>query len=350
LDVLLDRLVCLLEVDAADILMPDPVTQQLVYQAGRGFDNLATVRFSLSVGQGYAGKVVQERRTIHVADLSQPGEGKKANASGFVSYYGVPLIAKDQVKGVLEVYQRKDTEPPPGWLDFLETLAGQAAIAIDNAQLVDSLQRSNADLALAYDETLHGWSRALDLRDRETEGHTRRVAELSVRLAQAMGLSAAQIIHVQRGALLHDIGKMGISDNILLKPGPLTDEEWKAMRKHPQYAYDLLSPIVYLYPALPVPYLHHERWNGTGYPLGLRGEQIPLEARIFAVVDVWDALLSDRPYRKAWTEKQVCEYICEQSGKLFDPLVVDAFIKLVSGNPDPIPCSPAVAMSTKSEF
>ena len=229
-------------------------------------------------------------------------------------------------------------------------LAGQAAIAIDNAQLVDSLQRSNADLALAYDETLHGWSRALDLRDRETEGHTRRVAELSVRLAQAMGMNATQIMHIQRGALLHDIGKMGISDSILLKPGMLDDDEWKVMRKHPQYAYDLLSPIVYLHPALSIPYLHHERWNGAGYPLGLKGEQIPLEARIFAVVDVWDALLSDRPYRKAWTEKQVCEYISEHSGRLFDPQVVDAFIKLVSGGyPDLIPDPQTASLPSELE-
>ena len=350
LDILLDRLVCLLEVDAADILLADPITQQLTYEAGRGLDSLAAIQFSLGLKQGYAGQAVQERRTIHIAGQAQPSQAEKPETGGFACYYGVPLIVKTQVKGVLEVYQHEDRDPPPGWLDFLEMLAGQAAIAIDNAQLVDSLQRSNADLALAYDETLHGWSRALDLRDRETEGHTRRVAELSVRLAQAMGMNATQIMHIQRGALLHDIGKMGISDSILLKPGMLDEDEWKVMRKHPQYAYDLLSPIVYLHPALSIPYLHHERWNGAGYPLGLKGEQIPLEARIFAVVDVWDALLSDRPYRKAWTEKQVCEYISEHSGRLFDPQVVDAFIKLVSGGyPDLIPDPQTASLPSELE-
>ena len=346
LDIVLDRLVYLADVDAADILLADPETQQLTYEAMRGLDRLALAQFP--VEQHYVDKAVQERRTIHVTGLDQPAGDEKAEGGGFASYYAVPLVAKSQVKGVLEVYQRKDIELPPGWLDFLETLAGQSAIAIDNAQLVSSLQRSNSDLAKAYEETLQGWSRALDLRDKETEGHTRRVAELTVRLAQALGLSAEQIVHLQRGALLHDIGKMGISDSILLKPGLLTDEEWVVMRKHPQYAHDLLSPIIYLNPALPIPHLHHERWNGSGYPRGLKGEHIPLEARIFAVVDVWDALLSDRPYRKAWTEKQACDYIVEQSGELFDPKVVEAFIQLIrGGSPDPAPGLPTAAQPSE---
>ena len=241
----------------------------------------------------------------------------------------MPLIAKGQVVGVLELFHREPLDPDPEWLDFLETLAGQAAIAIDNAELFDNLHRANVELTLAYETTLEGWARALELRDYETEGHSQRVTELTVRIARAMGLSEAQLVHVRRGALLHDIGKMGVPDSILLKPGKLTDEEWEIMRQHPVYAYEMLSPITYLKPALDIPYCHHEKWDGTGYPRGLKGERIPLPARIFAVVDVWDALLSDRPYRKAWSEEKVLEHIQEQAGKHFDPAVVETFLKLM---------------------
>jgi putative nucleotidyltransferase with HDIG domain len=232
------------------------------------------------------------------------------------------------VKGVLEVFQRASFSPDREWVELLEIFAGQAAIAVDNAALFNDLQRSNVDLMLAYDTTLEGWSRALDLRDKETEGHTQRVAELTVRLARAMGMSEEELIHVRRGAMLHDIGKMGIPDSILLKPGPLTDDEWAIMKKHPVYAYELLLPIAYLRPVLDIPYCHHEKWDGSGYSRGLKGEQIPLAARIFAVVDVWDALRSDRPYRPAWTDAQAREYIREQAGKHFDPKVVEVFLKL----------------------
>ncbi|MEA2575140.1 MAG: hypothetical protein QOH93_2438, partial [Chloroflexia bacterium] len=184
---------------------------------------------------------------------------------------------------------------------------------------------------LAYEATLEGWSHALDLRDKETEGHTQRVTEMTVRLAQELGAPEADVVQIQRGALLHDIGKMGIPDSILLKPGPLTEEEWEIMRKHPVYAYELLSPISFLRPALDIPYCHHEKWDGTGYPLGLKGEQIPLAARIFAVVDVYDALSSDRPYRKSWPQDKVLAHIRELSGTHFDPRIVEAFLLLTEG-------------------
>ena len=189
----------------------------------------------------------------------------------FVCYYGVPLISKGQVKGVLEVFHRTALEPDAEWFDFLNTLAGQAAIAIENSTLFESLQRSNLELTLAYDATIEGWSRALDLRDKETEGHTQRVTEMTVKLARAFGLSEAELVQVRWGALLHDIGKMGVPDGILLKPGPLTDEEWVAMKKHPTFAYEMLAPIRYLRLALDIPYCHHEKWDGTGYPRGLKG-------------------------------------------------------------------------------
>jgi PAS domain S-box-containing protein len=190
------------------------------------------------------------------------------------------------------------------------------------------LQHAHADLAEAYEATIEGWSNVLDLRDKETEGHTQRVTEITIRLARAMGISEDQIIHIRRGALLHDIGKMAIPDGILQKPGPLTEDEWKEMRRHPEYAYHMLFPIAYLRPALDIPYCHHERWDGTGYPRGLKGEQIPLSARIFSIVDVWDALLSNRPYRKGCSEESVLEYIQKHSGTSFDPRLVGAFLEL----------------------
>jgi putative nucleotidyltransferase with HDIG domain len=239
----------------------------------------------------------------------------------------LPLVAKGQVKGVLEIYHRSPLEPQAEWVEFANTLAGQAAIALDNASLFDDLQRSMLELTLAYDTTLEGWSQALDLRDRETEGHTQRVTAIAERLAKAMGLSETDLVNVRRGALLHDIGKMGIPDAILLKSGPLTTDEWAIMKMHPVYAFELLAPISFLRPALDIPYCHHEKWDGTGYPRGLKGTQIPLAARIFAVADVWDALRSDRPYRKSWSVNKVREHIRGLAGTHFDPKVVEAFLK-----------------------
>ena len=192
------------------------------------------------------------------------------------------------------------------------------------------LQARNQDLQASYETTLEGWSHALDLRDKETEGHTLRVTELTLRIARAMGFSAEQLVHVRRGALLHDIGKMGVPDQILHKPGPLTEEEWRSMKRHPELAYELLSPIQYLAPALDIPHYHHEKWDGSGYPVGLKGEEIPLAARIFAVVDVYDALTSDRPYRASWSKEQALAYIRSEAGRHFDPAVVDIFLKELS--------------------
>jgi putative two-component system response regulator len=191
------------------------------------------------------------------------------------------------------------------------------------------LQEANAQLLAAYEATIAGWSRALDLRDRETEGHSRRVTQLTEKLAKALGMSGEEIMHLRRGALLHDMGKIGIPDSILHKPDTLTDEEWVIMRRHPQLAYDMLHSVEYLRPALEIPFNHHEKWDGTGYPRGLKGEEIPLTARLFAVVDVWDALTSDRPYRKAWSEEEALNYIREQSGKHFDPKVVELFFNVI---------------------
>jgi putative two-component system response regulator len=194
------------------------------------------------------------------------------------------------------------------------------------------LREANAHLLAAYEATIEGWSHALDLRDRETEGHSQRVTELTIKLAEAYGMSADEIIHIRRGALLHDMGKIGVPDSILHKPAALTDEEWTVMRKHPQFVYDMLSSVEYLRPALDIPYGHHEKWDGTGYPRKLKGEQIPLAARLFAVADVWDALTSDRPYRPAWSKEEALTFIREQSGSHFDPQVVDFFFRVIESS------------------
>jgi len=197
----------------------------------------------------------------------------------------------------------------------------------------DQLLQMNQELNSAYDQTIEGWSQALDLRDRETEGHAQRVTGMSVRLARHLGMGEKQVGHIRRGAILHDIGKMGVPDAILLKPGPLTGKEWVLMRKHPVYAYEWLSPIEYLRPALDIPYCHHERWNGTGYPRGLEGLEIPMPARLFAIVDVWDAMNSHRPYREALPAPEVMHYIQSNRGVLFDPDLVQAFMECRDAKP-----------------
>lgn len=188
-----------------------------------------------------------------------------------------------------------------------------------------ALKDAYAALREAYASTLEGWVHALDIRDRETEGHTRRVTDLTVRLARSMGLDEETVEQMRRGALLHDIGKLGIPDRILLKTGPLTDDEWDIMKLHPVYAYEWLSPIEYLKDALDIPKCHHEKWDGTGYPQGLIGQAIPLAARIFMVVDAYDAMISERPYRLPWTIEQALGEIERESGHAFDPLVVETF-------------------------
>ncbi len=333
LSVLLDQVTGRLSVDAAAVLLYNPYLQELNYAAARGFRTRTIERTRLRLGEGIAGRVALERSLVSIQDLRQEAEFVRKDllaAEGFISYIAVPMIAKGQLLGVLEVFNRSPLNISQEWLAFLEALAAQAAIAIENAQLFNGLQRSNLELMRAYDTTIEGWSRALDLRDKETEGHTQRVTQMTLNLGGAMGMSDAELVHVRRGALLHDIGKMGIPDVILLKPGPLTEEEWEIMRKHPVYAYEMLYPIEYLRPALDIPYCHHEKWDGTGYPRGLKGEQIPLAARIFAVVDVWDALTSDRPYRPAWSRQAALEYIREQNGKHFDPEVVRVFMKIIA--------------------
>lgn len=335
LSVFLSQLVSQLYVDAAMVALLNPHTLNLEVANQIGFRYTDRSEQLMRLGEGVAGRAAQERRVVEVKNLRDPstqvhGRERLADLEGFQSYIAVPLIAKGQVKGVLGVFHRKEPPQDAEWHDFLTTLAGQAAIAIDNLQLFEEVQRSNVNLLLAYDETIEGWSRALDMRDKETEGHSQRVTEMTLNLARLMGVEEAQLVHIRRGALLHDIGKMGVPDAILLKPTRLNQEEWEIMRRHPELAYDLLSPIHFLQPALDIPLCHHEQWDGSGYPAGLKGVQIPIAARIFAIVDVWDALQSDRPYRAGWPPEQIIEHIKSLSSTHFDPRVVEEFLKMIA--------------------
>jgi HD-GYP domain-containing protein (c-di-GMP phosphodiesterase class II) len=333
LNLLIGNAVHELNVDAVVILLYNPDIMSLYVFASSGLNNTQfDTATSIRIGENLAGHVVIQRKLVQIenlADMTDFHPAKYISEENFISYFGVPLISKGQIKGVMEVYSRNKCNPDPDWLNFLQTLAGQAAIAIDNVQLFRNLQRTNQELTLAYDTTLAGWGRALELRDKETQGHTDRVVELTLELARRMGVGGEELTNIMRGTMLHDIGKMGVPDHILHKPGPLTEEEWEIMQQHPQYAFDLMNPIPYLRQAVDVPYAHHERWDGSGYPRGLKGEEIPLAARIFAVVDVWDALLYERVYRDAWPEEKVIDYLKSTAGIELDPYIVTKFLELI---------------------
>ncbi len=322
-----------LDVDAIAIRVYDSTTHLLQYSTGLGFRTDMMAGLRLHPGEGYLGRAAFEGHIFTTSNLEKvddPIISKLSVLEDLVSYCGVPLIAKEGIKGVLDIFHRRCFVHDLEWLHLMELMAQMVALAIETSQLFESLQKTNMELTSAYDATIEGWSRALDLRDKETEGHSQRVAEMSVEMGRAIGLNEEAVMHLRRGALLHDIGKMGIPDHILLKPEPLSEEEWEVMRRHPEYAYQLLSTISFLHPALDIPYCHHEKWDGTGYPQGLRGKEIPLAARIFTIADVWDALTSDRPYRDAWSEEKALGYIQEQSGKHFDPKVVEVFLQLTA--------------------
>jgi PAS domain S-box-containing protein/putative nucleotidyltransferase with HDIG domain len=334
---ILEKITSSLSVDAADILLYDEHALTLACVDQYGFRSpRGTKRTVLRVGDGYAGEAALERKMVRIENLHNtehrkpiPDRWQKEN---FSTYYGVPILVKGELKGILEIFERKETERDQNWVEFLDTLAQQTAIAIDSYFLLDALQRSNIELELAYETTLEGWARALEMRDYETKGHTERVTALALELAQALGIHGEELTHIRRGALLHDIGKIAVSDTILLKPGPCSKAEWDIIHQHPQFGYDMLKEIAYLKPSLDIVLYHHERWDGDGYPYGLQKENIPLSARIFAIVDVWDALINRRPYHDAWSKKKTLEHIEEEKGKHFDPRVVEAFQEIIKGH------------------
>jgi PAS domain S-box-containing protein/putative nucleotidyltransferase with HDIG domain len=331
LNIVLEHILTQLNVDASSVLLINNFTQTMKLIVGRGFRHEPTKSFRLGLGEGFPGKAIKERRimfTNDIKDFHNPSNfSPEMMREGFVSAFWIPLISKGIVKAVLEVFSRKPIEASREWMDYLSMLASQTAIAIDNAELFNNLQRTNDELMLAYDSTMEGWVQSLELRNKEQKGHSLRVAQMTIQLASRLGIRTTELEHIRRGALLHDVGKLGVPESILLKPGPLTDEEWVEIRKHPESAAGLIKQIGFLRRAMDIPLYHHEKWDGTGYPSQLKGAEIPMAARIFAVIDVWEALTSPQPYRPAWSFSQAKHYIEDQSGKHFDPQVVSEFLR-----------------------
>ena len=328
LPIIVEQLVFLLHCDAVLTEMIDPLTNENVVEAAYG-DWAALVGLHQSPMTGLNTFVIKTRKPYQSNDFDAISKDViPETLSGKIhSIAGVPLIAQQQLLGIL--WMGRKTDITESEVRLLASVADMTANALNRATLHEQTQKDAADLALAYDTTLEGWARALELRDQETEGHTRRVANMTLDLAAVMGIAKDEVENIRRGSLLHDIGKMGIPDSVLLKPGSLDEREWEIMRQHPEHARRLMEPIEYLLPAIVIPYCHHEKWDGTGYPQHLKGEEIPLEARIFAIVDVWDALTSDRPYRLAWTKEKALQHIVEQNNTHFDPQVVEAFLKII---------------------
>ena len=307
----------LLKTEDVALVMRDPASGVMVIELAEGiWREWSGSR--LQPGEGIIGTTITLDRICLPMKRFNDGGVRDAGPDGAPDLgVSVPLQVRGEIIGAFWIGGNRDIGADE--VHLLSAVSEMAANAIHRATL-------HEQLTLAYDTTIEGWSRALDMRDKETEGHSRRVTEMTLRLARLMGISDADLVHVRRGALLHDIGKMGIPDNILLKPACLTAGEWEIMRRHPGYAHDMLFPVDFLRTALAIPHCHHERWDGSGYPRGLEGEHIPLLARVFAIVDVWDALRSDRPYRSSWPEEKVRSHISRESGRQFDPQVVDHFL------------------------
>jgi PAS domain S-box-containing protein/putative nucleotidyltransferase with HDIG domain len=325
----------LFQVDVSLVWLVERVGQHdkvLEKIAGYGWEHerFTGTQVSLNDMNNLAAQVIHENQPVILNEVSENTRTGLSSVFTVHSIMAVPLTIGEQVIGVLQVIDNhKINRFDPSDVQTATQLAAHTANAINNAQLYDRLQEAHDELEQAYVSTLEGWARALELRDAHTEGHSNRVTDMALRLAKAVGVPTEELEHVRRGSLLHDIGKMAIPDQILEKPGPLTDDEWQVMRQHPVYAHTLLSPIKFLRAAIDIPYCHHERWDGSGYPRGLAGRDIPLAARVFAVVDVFDALTSDRPYRKAWPRDEAIEYIRKESGSHFDPDMVHAFLQIV---------------------
>jgi len=331
LEEVMDSLISLMHAERGFLMLRES-NGELAVQIARGIAHINLDEEAFKVSKTVVRKVVDSGAPVLTTNAqADPRFDAQMSVAAYQlrSILCVPLKLKNDLIGVLYVDNRahagifKDND-----LELISAFADQAAVAIDSARLFEDLQESHRELEKAYQATLEGWVRALDLRDKETEGHTQRVTVLTERLARSMGVEGQALVNITRGALLHDIGKMAIPDGILLKPGQLTDEERILIQKHPVYAYQMLSPIAFLVPAIDIPYCHHEKWDGSGYPRGLRGKEIPFAARIFPVIDVWDALTSNRPYRKALPQYEVRARIQADSGKHFDPVVVDAFMEM----------------------
>ena len=332
LEEVMDTLIELMRAERGFLMLRESSTGELAVRIARGIAHINLDEESFKVSRTIVTRVAESGEPILTTNAQDdPRFNSQLSIAAFQlrSILCAPLKIKNELIGVIYVDNRARSGIfQENELGMIKAFADQAAVAIDNAQLFENLQASNRELQDAYQATLEGWVQALDMRDKETEGHTQRVTILTERLARSMGVEGDALINIIRGALLHDIGKMAIPDGILLKPGKLTDDERALIQKHPQYAYDMLKRIDFLLPVIDIPYCHHEKWDGTGYPRGLKGEEIPFAARIFPVIDVWDALISDRPYRKGYPQAEVLELIKADSGKHFDPRVVEAFLAL----------------------
>lgn len=332
-DLTLDTIIQQLKIDAASILYRDPQEGDFELLSARGVSTATIVAMANCKENSLALQALEMGRPYIMGRLA---EGKTCEArdrllaEGLEVYCAIPLASKGEALGVMELFSRRPFDPAAEWKEYLVMFVGQVTIAFNNMEMLRKLERSNEGLVKAYDATIETLSFALDLKDHGTNWHSKRVTDLTMLLAKSMGIEGDRLSQVWRGAMLHDIGKIGIPDSILLKPGALDDEEMAAMRKHTVYAYQMLSRIDYLAQAIDIPYAHHEKWDGSGYPRGLRGEDIPLPARIFAVIDVYDALTSDRPYRPAWTADQALAEIRAQVGRHFDPAVAEAFFALLA--------------------
>jgi len=333
LEEVMDTLIRLMQAERGFLMLKDE-SGELRIQTARGVNKGGAHEETFSGSHTIISTVIDSGKPILTTNAQEdPRFGNQLSVAAFQlrSILCAPLKLKEELIGVIYVDHRGMPDMfHESDMTIITAFADQAAVAIDNARLFENLKATNEELQIAYEATLLGWVRALDLRDKETEGHTKRVTSLSIQLAQAMGVDDADLIHIQRGALLHDIGKMAIPDSILLKPSGLTSDELTIIRQHPVFAYEMLKPIQFLHRAIDIPYCHHEKWDGSGYPRCLKEDEIPFAARIFAIVDVWDALTSDRVYRKAVPPNEVQILLREQSGHHFDPRVVDKFHRITT--------------------
>ncbi|MBI5962281.1 MAG: HD domain-containing protein [Chloroflexi bacterium] len=327
-----------LKADAVIAHSHNPSTQQFETCVTYGLSTATLERFPRRHKSDLAGKLFTNgNQPVWVEDLRETPPGSHPinglGNMGFCGYLALPLIAHHDIKGILEVFWQMPHTEKTYQVGFLERVSEQFAYAMEHDSILKNLQNNNQFLASGYNVIIEGLSRTLELRDLETDGHSQRVSRLTMLLAEHMLIPQEQWDDIRRGALLHDIGKIGIPDAILLKPGSLTDQERKMMQLHVVYAYNILSPTTTSRHTLDIIHYHHEHWNGKGYPDGLKGLQIPLVARIFSVVDVFDALTSDRPYRPAWSRSQALNYLMDQAGIQFDPKVVKAFMEIADGKP-----------------
>jgi PAS domain S-box-containing protein len=316
--------------DAADIMHLNPLTNTLDMNGDIGLRSSFIHTRKLPISTSLAGKVLMNRSVFEAPDLSKGQmefQFKDWDDEGFLAYFAHPLIVKGKPIGVIELFFRHVFYPDLEWLKFFESLATQAAVAYDSCHTFGDLQRVKQNLANTYNAALETWSKSLELTNIESQGHVQRVTSQTLRLAKELGIDDSELPNIERGAILHDIGKLGILDEILLKKGKLSDTEWHEIEKHPVIAKDLLSGVNLLKDAVDIPFSHHENWDGSGYPQGLKGEEIPKAARIFAVIESYDALLSEKPYRDAWSQERAIEYLKQEKGKKFDPKIIDAFLR-----------------------